>query len=129
MTANTPAAHTPGPWRVGQEIGVSQLMPHVEILCDKTFVDGMPPTTYHLAEVGYPTSMPGTVGAAERMANARLIAAAPLLLEALQAFMALDKSFTTTCDAHLDEIAKRDPMGRAVKLARAAISAATGDKP
>ena len=43
------------------------------------------------------------------------------LREALNAFMALDRSFATICDEHLNKIAVRDPMGRAVKLARAAL--------
>jgi hypothetical protein len=116
------SVHTPAPWRVGREIGVPQLMPHVEILCDKTFVDGMPPTTYHLAEVGYPTSMPGTVGAAERMANARLIAAAPQLLEAL-------KEVTELLDwACGIDLLPPDADGPAAK-ARAAIAAAQGQTP
>lgn len=63
---------------------------------------------------------------AERAANKELIAAVPELLEALQAFMALDRSFTTICDAHLQEIAGKNSMARAVKLARAAIAKATG---
>ena len=43
------------------------------------------------------------------------------LREALEAFMALDRSFATICDEHLSEIAKNNPMGRAVQLARAAL--------
>lgn len=66
----------------------------------------------------------------EGEANARLIAAAPDLLEALQAFMALDRSFSTICDEHLNELAadprKLGDTPRAVKLARAAIAKATG---
>jgi hypothetical protein len=50
------------------------------------------------------------------------------LREALEAFMALDKSFSTICDEHLEEMAsdkKRGSMAHAVKLARAALKEAT----
>ena len=59
------------------------------------------------------------VGAMLRDAQSAVIE----LREALEAFMALDKSFGTVCAKHLDEIAKANPMGRAVKLARAALAA------
>ncbi|MCD9005178.1 hypothetical protein LDO31_02815 [Luteimonas sp. XNQY3] len=51
---------------------------------DVEYVEGAGKTTYRLGEVTYPTTTGATVGAAERAANARLIAAAPELLEALQ---------------------------------------------
>lgn len=78
------AKHTPGPWRVGREIGESQLMPRIEILRDVTFVEGLRPTTYYIAEVCYPTTTGNTVGAEERRINAQLIATAPDLLSALR---------------------------------------------
>lgn len=108
------STHTPGPWKVGRELGVSQLMPAIEILREVTFVEGASPTTYHLAEVSYPTSMGGTAGAAERHANARLIAAAPDLLAALTEA----EDYLRNC-ANSPEIADR---------CRAAIAAATGQQ-
>lgn len=86
--------HTPGPWRVGREIGESQLMPRIEILRDITFVVGVRPVTYYIAEVCYPTTTGNTVGAGERRANARLIAAAPDLLGVAQ--MVLDEATDST---------------------------------
>jgi hypothetical protein len=103
------AKHTPGPWRVGREIGQSQLIPRIEILRDVTYVEGVKPTTYYLAEVCYPTTTGNTAGAAERAANASLIAAAPELLEAL-----------------LQLLPGADAMGWDTSKARAAIAKATG---
>lgn len=69
--------HTPGPWHVGAEFGVDELRPRILILRSVAYVEGASPTTYIIGEVGYPTAIGNTVGAAERKANARLIAAAP----------------------------------------------------
>lgn len=122
--------HTPGPWRVGREIGESQLMPRIEILRDVTFAEGVRPTTYYLAEVCYPTTTGNTVGAEERRANARLIAAAPDLLAALIGL--LPQTFTGN-PSRAEEVAhwerERDlGNGNApfVLAAFAAIAAATG---
>jgi hypothetical protein len=61
---------------------------------------------------------------------ANLIAAAPDLLEALRAFMALDRDFATASDRHLREIIAEQrasaPLVKAVIAARAAIAKATG---
>ena len=73
------AKHTPGPWRAGTEQGLSyHLSPRIPILRD---ANG---TTYAIGEVSYPTTPYGTNGAEQRAANARLIAAAPELLAALE---------------------------------------------
>lgn len=63
--------------------------------------------------------------------NIPLIAAAPDLLEALKAFMALDSTFTSTSDEHTREIAEGDDrrakqIATTVLLARAAIAKAEG---
>ena len=102
METNT--KHTAGPWEVGQ-YGNSFIVTAKERMYDVAVVRN--------------------IGNEDNEANARLIAASPELLEALQAFMALDKSFSTTCQHHLNEMAKTGPMARAVQLARAAISKAT----
>ena len=68
---------TPGPWRVGTEHGAEQLRPSIRILRDVTYAEGARPTTYVIGDVTYPTTAGNTVGAEERRANARLIAAAP----------------------------------------------------
>lgn len=82
------SAHTPGPWYVS---GVTQ-------------VDQVPPSN------GYPipitTCDDYNKSRAEAVANAKLIAAAPTMLSALQ-------HIASTCD------------GRAVEIARAAITEAT----
>jgi hypothetical protein len=62
--------------------------------------------------------------------RANLIAAAPELLEALRAFMALDRDFSAASDRHLREIVAEQrasaPLVKAVIAARAAIAKATG---
>lgn len=93
------AKHTPGPWQAQREGELARLF-------------GGPDGRFVARVEG------------ASAADARLIAAAPELLEALQAFMALDRTFSTICDAHLEEEAAKRPLGRAVKLARAAIAKA-----
>lgn len=73
--------HTAGPWHVGDEHGAEQLRPSIRILRDVTYVEGVRPTTYVIGSVTYPTTVGNTVGAEERRANARLIAAATALLQ------------------------------------------------
>ena len=86
MSPQERGAHTPGPWVVSayqRNRWDSPSSPAIQIEAHRTYVDGMEPTRYALAEVMYPTTTGNTVGAAEREANARLIAAAPDLLAAL----------------------------------------------
>jgi len=105
MTDTNKIAHTPGPWHLGHESGANQMQPSISILRSVTYVEGARPTTYRVGEVTYPSTTGNTVGSFERAANARLIAAAPELLEALQR---LDKNGHTqaTWDFALAAIAK-----------------------
>ena len=76
--------HTPGPWVVSRESNEwnSPSAPRREIDALKACEFGGEPTRYRLACVQYPPTQSGTIGAQEREANARLIAAAPDLLAA-----------------------------------------------
>lgn len=76
-----------GPWRVEDRDEMRGYFPVRRIVRDVTYVKGVPATTYVVAEVGYPTSPVGTVGAQEREATAKLMAAAPELLKALKAVL------------------------------------------
>lgn len=105
--------HTPGPWHVGHESGINQMMPSISILRSVTYVEGVRPTTYCVGEVTYPSTTGNTVGALERAANARLIAAAPELLKELTYFV--------------DWIEQGDYEESFLNSARAAIAKATGE--
>lgn len=84
--------HTPGPWHVGEKTGMA-VFSDEQLLADCTCAYGMAYT--------------------EAKANARLIAAAPDLLSALNAI--------------INHPAHEDPLsGRKVIAARAAIARATG---
>lgn len=98
------AKHTPGPWRTKRE-GFSTI--YVEAPIGGGWVQ-------EIAACG-----PTNDGSAQQEANARLIAAAPELMEALQGLVAvLDRQL------HSPHAAERaSPLGRA----RAAIAKATGD--
>lgn len=101
--------HTPGPWKVGKTTytaGNQVPMVSVESHCDTDF-------PHHIARVGF-----GIGDSTE--ANARLIAAAPLMLEALS--MAFDRDLTYL-SGHA-EIPAQD-----VVRARLAIAVALGKTP
>ena len=119
------AKHTPGPWRLGAESGVTQLRPRISILRDVTYVEGASPTTYIIGEVGYPTTTGNTVGAAERLANARLIAASPRLLALAYEFEAFAEAAMNDAIEEGDAMTA-DTWRERVESARAAIAAATG---
>jgi hypothetical protein len=109
-------SHTPGPWFViphnqggGFEIGDKPTVDTANVLC----------TRFEWPEKS-----------AEMAANARLIAAAPELLEALVAFMRLDPTFELASDQCVRRmIVEKLPaaaLANAVLAARAAIAKATG---
>lgn len=86
MDKTQEAAHTPGPWEIHQQPGRPETLGHF------VTADGLT-----IAEVTYqlPSSVNGKVMESTRVANARLIAAAPELLEALQAIKKIfDKDVT-----------------------------------
>jgi hypothetical protein len=102
-----PAAHTPGPWRL------------------RTPGDGTPNAVRYWVDApgGYPIADIKVHGQEETVADARLIAAAPDLLEACHAlFQALiDTDISETPDDDLDE-----PDREAIDLYQAAVAKAEG---
>jgi hypothetical protein len=104
--SSTASAHTPGPWHVG-------------VSCDGTPAVCVPvPPSYGsgfvVAHINRITFKTGVQGDAE--ANARLIAAAPDMLEALRAALPALESI-------------HDPGNPILEAAYAAIAKAEGDKP
>jgi hypothetical protein len=89
--------HTPGPWRLWGSADPSQVISAADCFVAQT------------------------VGGNDK-ANARLIAAAPELLEALQDLFGADMEFHLMGDGKEDQIA-------AIAKARAAIAKATGETP
>lgn len=112
------AKHTTGPWRVGQERNSGTLSPSIEIVRDVSFVEGASITTYRIGSVIYPTTGGETVGAEERKANARLIAAAP---ENLQSNYELAMIVRELCAAYGHPLPEA-----AIARSDAAIAKATG---
>ena len=92
--------HTTARWEVAADDDNSKAIPSRRI---RTFVNG---TTRTLAVVHYPTTYTGSNGGAEREANARLIAAAPDLLAALQGVLLVADRQTMEFDAARAAIAK-----------------------
>ncbi len=85
----TNATHTPGPW------DFDNYADHVSF-----FSDGYSRKDDYAFRVEFPDDMP----AAEAKANARLIAAAPQLLEALQFMIGERPAYANTCGEGLDRI-------------------------
>lgn len=69
------AKHTPHSLRIGDQNGEYLGRPRIQLLFDVTYVEGCRPTTYIMAEVGYPTAAGKTVGTEQRYANATRLAA------------------------------------------------------
>ena len=88
------SGHTPGPWLIGEQNG------HCGVSIDETSEDGARVATVYLGIVTSAASWGEEHFAlpenAEAMANARLIAAAPELLEALQEHV--DECFDDMCE-------------------------------
>lgn len=118
------SAHTPGPWVVHQRPNEP-----IEYGHHVTTADGLTvcSVTYQL-----PESVDGKVVEARRIANARLIAAAPELLEALGTLAAFPlESFNYANDPDSKEIFGANgewtlTVG-VIRKARAAIAKATGE--
>ncbi len=92
------SGHTPGPWLIGEQNG------HCGVSIDETSEDGARVATVYLGIVTSAASWGEEHFAlpenAEAMANARLIAAAPELLEALRMLLPFAEDVTQSgCDA------------------------------
>jgi hypothetical protein len=119
------SGHTPGPWKVNRhkhihgELWLSVLSGAWDITSNSAAKPGV------IADAKY-----SAMSDEENEANARLIAAAPSLLEATEAFMALDNTFQAPTH-QLEAIVERGdefaPMAKAVLTARAAIAKARGE--
>jgi hypothetical protein len=103
------SGHTPGPWRY--EYTNSAHESYVAV-SSNLLANGA-------------TVVIGQCAGPDREANARLIAAAPLLLEALQRALTCMKAGASLEHGAGYEVFKDSPIG----IARAAIAAATGDNP
>lgn len=108
--------HTPGPWSAElMKIGTIKRGTSAYVLLDGD--------EYNIAMISSWKSQPDT--AAEAEANARLIAAAPELLEALEALLNADL-YADGEGIHFIKNADTADGERAVQMARAAIAKATG---
>lgn len=107
--------HSPGPWTIGK---VSHAEQHVDIdsLNHDPFVGC---DEWRTMARTYGTEGEEEIGSIVMLANARLIAAAPELLEALRGMLALDEEHHQR--GHCD-----DDVCAEVRKARAAIAKATG---
>ena len=105
------SAHTPGPWGLAQYAkGAALPIPFIEHKTIAVFSDGA-----RQGDVAY--MQHGLWGDHQALANARLIASAPDLLEALREMLAVYGN-----DGHFHA-----PALRATRAARAAIAKATGE--
>jgi hypothetical protein len=109
MNANTAASHTPGPWRVEHQRALSS----VAVQGDGSRVARIPAD--YVTEDGEETHT------AEALANARLIAAAPEMLEALRD---AETELVEALDFARSEVRERSIQKRLTKI-RVAIAKAT----
>ena len=108
--------HTPGPWTIGKVSHKKQRVDIDSLHADQTVGHQ---TWRGLARAYGCEDMPAE-GTAAMLANARLIAAAPELLEALRGMLALDEEHHQR--GHCD-----DDVCAEVRKALAAIAKATGE--
>lgn len=119
-TPTAPLAHTPGPWHVVNGIEVHDKAAEYDSSGTRI---GETPNRICLVE--YPYSYPDYRHGATKEANARLIAAAPELLEALRgALVALEQAYTALPD---DSPAQDYFVACYIEPAREAIARATGE--
>jgi hypothetical protein len=116
MTSPTPPSlspgvgceHTPGPWFVFSARSIRSRNPQ-----------------HKGVEVAHTT---GGWNDKRRLANARLIAAAPDMFEALEGFVeARDRYLESDCDSHAEHMAA-NRLDEAHEAARAALARAKGDR-
>lgn len=143
--------HTPGPWFIWQELAMQREGCDPEEITDELFYDhdhsiyaGIPKEctrgrlkghTAHICDVdadNYDFDDDEDVSRATALANARLIAAAPELLEALRMWMGIHETpagFEGKCGKALDAAisAQRLRIDAAANAARAAIAKSTGE--
>lgn len=109
--------HTPGPWVLGE---------YSETLGYDCMTGGIKAGPVYLDAAQYGQQRCSFTPAPERMlADARLIAAAPDLLAALTAISKLDPALDS--EEGMNEWGEADCFGKALNIASAAISKATGE--
>jgi hypothetical protein len=125
-TSEKKTKHTPGPWRAEDRTSFRWNSPSSPVNRVVRPIAGGS-THCEIAEVSYPTTNDGTVGAQERAANARLIAASPDMMEALRPFANLAEH-RELCErmAAVLRVHERAGFIVAMQQARAALAKAEG---
>jgi hypothetical protein len=110
MNTKTETKHTPGPWRVSEGMTPDTLLVRDD--------------EHGIAQVWAAYKPDGPLEVGTKEANARLIAAAPELLEALRYLLNTDN--VATVHAKWGEGCNREEVDAMLKQARAAIAKAEG---